>query len=288
MSTSELLSGAPPAGGETPPAGGTPPAPPAGGTPPAAIPWLTGADEVTVGYVQNKGWSEPKQVLDSYRNLEKLMGADKAGNAVILPKPDATPEEQAAFFNRLGRPADASGYKLDAIKGSDPEFSKQAASWFHELGLTQKQGEALATKWNEHVGGLTTASQAAQQAAFAADDAALKTSWGQAFAQNVAQAQVGMRAIGGPEMVDKLSAAMGHKATMEFLQSIGSRMGEATFENGQTATKFGDALTPGEAKAKIAELRADKAFVARYIGKDAGAVAEMKRLHEYAFPETKE
>lgn len=285
MSTSELLGGtppAPPAGGEAPPAGGTPPAPPSAPT------WLTGADEVTVGYVANKGWTEPKQVLEGYRNLEKLLGADKAGNAVVLPKPDATPEEQAAFFNRLGRPADAAGYKLDAIKGSDPEFSKQAASWFHELGLTQKQGEALATKWNEHVGGMSTASQEAQQAAFAADDAALKTSWGQAFAQNVAQAQVGMRAIGGPEMVDKLSAAMGHKATMEFLQNIGSRMGEASFESGQTATKFGDALTPGEAKAKIAELRADKNFVARYIGKDAAAVAEMKRLHEYAFPDTKE
>jgi hypothetical protein len=238
--------------------------------------------------VANKGWTEPKQVLEGYRNLEKLLGADKAGNAVILPKSDATPEEQAAFFNRLGRPTDAAGYKIEVPQGGDPEFAKQAGAWFHELGLTQRQGEALAAKWNQHVGGLGAAQVQAQQAAFAADDAALKTSWGQAFAQNVAQAQVGMRAIGGPEAVDKLSAALGHKATMEFLQSIGSRMGEASFEGGQTATKFGDALTPGEAKAKIAELRADKSFVAKYLSKDAGAVAEMKRLHEYAFPETKE
>jgi hypothetical protein len=290
MSTSEILSAAPPAA--APPAGdGAPPA----GSPPAAAPpaptapaWLTGADETTVGYVANKGWTEPKQVLEGYRNLEKLLGADKAGNAVILPKADATADEQAAFFSRLGRPADPAGYKIEVPAGGDPEFAKQAGAWFHELGLTQKQGEALAGKWNEHIGGMGTAAAAAQAQALAADDAALKTAWGSAFAQNVAQAQVGMRAIGGPEMVDKLSSALGHKATMEFLQSIGARTGEAPFESGQTAVRFGDALTPAQAKSKITELRQDKAFVAKYISKDGAAVAEMARLHAFAYPDVKD
>ena len=117
--------------------------------PPVAAPnWLDGADEVTVGYVQNKGWEKPTQVLESYRNLEKLMGADRAGNTVILPKPDATPEEFGKFYDRLGRPSDAAGYKLQVPQGGDPEFAKIAGNWFHESGLTAKQGEELAGRWN--------------------------------------------------------------------------------------------------------------------------------------------
>lgn len=295
MSTSALLASAPaPAPA---PAGGPPPAPaPAGGTPPAPAPapaptapaWLTGADETTVGYVANKGWTEPKQVLEGYRNLEKLLGADKAGNAVIVPKEGATPEEQAAFFNRLGRPTDPAGYQIEVPQGGNKDFATAAAAKFHELGLTKAQGEALA-KWNnEQVGAFTTQTAAARQAEFEADDAALKTGWGQAFAQNVAQAQAGMRAMGlDAAAVDKLQGALGHKGTMEFLQKIGARTGEATFVAGSTETKFGNALTPGQAKARIAELRNDKDWVKRYQagGMKSAEFNEMQRLQAFANPE---
>lgn len=301
MSTAELLA-TPPAA--APPAVATPvssPAPaPAGSAPPPATPpastpaapvapaWLTGADETTVGYVANKGWTEPKQVLEGYRNLEKLLGADKAGNAVIVPKEGATPEEQAAFFNRLGRPTDPAGYQIEVPQGGNKDFATAAAAKFHELGLTKAQGEALA-KWNnEQVGAFTTQSAAARQAEFAADDAALKTGWGQAFAQNVAQAQAGMRAMGlDAAAVDKLQGALGHKSTMEFLQRIGARTGEATFVAGSTETKFGNALTPGQAKARIAELRNDKDWVKRYQagGMKSAEFNEMQRLQAFANPE---
>lgn len=253
---------------------------------PAAPSWLEGADEITVGYVANKGWNEPKQAIESYRNLEKLMGADKAGNAVVLPKPDAAKPELDAFYNRLGRPAEPAGYGLEKIAGADPEFSKTAGAWFHELGLTQKQGEALATKWSEHVGSMTTAGAEAKTNAFAADDAALKSSWGQAFAQNVAAAQAGARGLGlDNDTIDKLQGALGHKGTMELLHKIGSKVGESDFITGDGLEKFGNALTPGQAKAKIQERMSDKSFTTRYLNKDAEAVAEMKRLHEHAYPE---
>lgn len=253
---------------------------------PAAPAWLEGADETTVGYVQNKGWQEPKQVLEGYRNLEKLLGADKAGNAVVLPKADAPKAELDAFYSRLGRPADAAGYGLEKIAGSDPEFSKVAGGWFHEVGLTSKQAAALVEKFNGHVGGAATAGAEAQAAAFQADESELKSSWGGAYNQNVAAAQAAVRGLGlDAATIDKLSASLGHKATMEFFHKIGSKVGEADFVSGDNLEKFGNALTPGQAKARIQELMTDKAFTARYLNKDADAKAEMERLHKFAYPE---
>lgn len=256
--------------------------------PVAAPSWLTGADETTVGYVQNKGWKEPVQVLESYRNLEKLLGADKAGNAVVLPKPDAPQAEVDAFYNRLGRPADPAGYKIAVPEGVDPEFSKVAGTWFHELGLTQKQGEALAAKWNEYTGTAITGMKQAEEQKFQQEDQALRQEWGAAFTQELAKAQTAARALGvTPEMIDNMQKSMGHKATMQFFAKIGSKTGEPDFVTGDKTEQFGAAMTPGQAQAKIAELTADKNFVSRYINKDAAAVAEMKRLHEFAFPEVK-
>jgi hypothetical protein len=265
------------------PASSAPPAPP------AALTWLPTADEVTVGYVQNKGWTEPGQVLDGYRNLEKLFGADRAGNTVVLPKADASPEEMGKFYDRLGRPAAADGYKLEIPQGGDPAFAKQASGWFHELGLSQKQGEALVSKWNAHVGGLTQQQQLAAQQQFQADDTQLKADWGQAYQQNLVAAQAAVRGLGiSNEQVDKLSAGLGHKATMELFQKIGARMGESDFVTGDKLEKFGNAMTPGQAKAEIQSLRDDKSFVAKLMTKDAEATAKWTRLHQFAFPEQKE
>lgn len=259
--------------------------------PPAAvaapIAWLTDADEGTVGYVLNKGWQEPKQVLESYRNLEKLMGADRAGNTVILPKPDASPEEVGRFFDRLGRPADPAAYKIEVPKeGGDPEFAKGAAAKMHELGLSQKQGEALAAWWNEQAGGsMASAKQQAEQT-FQADDQALRQQWGAAFTQELNKAQSAARALGVDEAtIDNLQKSMGHKATMEFFNKIGNKIGESEFVSGQETRNFNAAMTPGQAIARIAELKADRNFVARYVSKDAEAVAEMARLHGFAYPE---
>lgn len=280
--------GAPPAG--APPAGGTPPAgqaPPAGAPPAGTAPaWLPGADEATTGYVANKGWKEPGDVLSSYQNLEKLLGAERAGNTVILPKPDATPEEKAAFFNRLGRPQDPAGYQIKLPEGAPKEFATAAQAKMHELGLSKAQGEALAEWWN----GQATASQAALQAqtaeAFKSEDAALHQEWGAAFPQNIAQAQAAVRGLGiTTEQIDRLQAAMGHKATMEFFQKIGSKMGEADFVSGTGKEPFGNAMTPAQAKARMAELMKDKDFVARFAKGDTQAIQERNRLVTFMFPE---
>lgn len=253
---------------------------------PAAAPsWLEGADETLVGYVQNKGWNDPKQVLDGYRNLEKLLGADKANNAVIIPKADADPKEWAAVFDRLGRPTGPDGYKVDVPPGGDPNAHAASLAKFHELGLTKAQGESLMNWYNGLVAQSSQAEAAQKAAIFQQEDMALKSEWGQAYTQNLAQAQAGARGLGlDAPTIDKLSDALGHKATMALLQKVGAGMREDSLVTGDN-TGFSNALTPGQAKAQIQSLMSDRDFTSKYLNGDLTAKAKMEALHRYAYPE---
>jgi hypothetical protein len=255
-------------------------------TPVAAPAWLAGADEARVGYVQNKGWTDPTQVVESYVNLEKLLGADRAGRTVVLPNPDAAPAELASFYDKLGRPSDPSGYKIPVPEGVPPEFATGVAAKLHELGIPKAAGEGLAAWWNEQATAAQAAGKATLDASIAADDAALRTAWGAAFQQNVAQAQAAVRGLGiDKATIDKMEANMGLKATMELFQKIGAKTGEPDFVTGEGGQKFGNALTPGQALAKIAELKADRDFTGKLSRGDAGARAELSKLNAFAYPE---
>ena len=250
------------------------------------ISWLNGADETTVGYVQNKGWKDPVQVLDGYRNLEKLLGADKANNAVIVPKGDADPKEWAAVYDRLGRPTGPDGYKVELPAGGDKNAHDASLAKFHELGLNKQQGETLMNWYNGLVSQSTQAQEAQRQQTFQSDDQAIKSEWGQAYTQNLAQAQNAARGLGlDAASIDKMSESLGHKATLSLLQKIGSKMGEDTFVTGDNTEKFGAALTPGQAKSEIQSLMQDRDFTAKYLKNDADAKARMSRLHSFAYPE---
>jgi hypothetical protein len=292
--TSAILGAAPaappaqaPAASSAPGGGAAPAAAPAAVPAAAPIPWLPNADEATVGYVQNKAWTEPAQVLDGYRNLERLLGADRAGNSVILPKADATPAEREAFFNRLGRPAEPAGYKVEVPKEfGDAEFAKEAQAAFHKLGLTKDQGEELVKWWNSKAGGMTEAAKQARVDAFNTDQAALKAEWGAAHGQRVEEARAAAKALGlSGEDLDRLDASLGHKGTMTLLQKIGTRVMEPEFVSGGRPAGFGGQMTPAQAKAKLDELMHDKAWVARFAQGDANARAEKEKLVGFAYPE---
>lgn len=276
------------AGQDTPPPAAAPAAP-AGTPPPAAapvLPWYPNADEVTVGYLQNKGWKEPSDILNAYRGAEKFISAP-IEQRLVIPGPDAKPEDMAKFYDRLGRPSDPSGYKIEVPEGAPKEFAQSAAKVMHEAGIPKEQGEKLAAWWN----GQAQAAQAAEQTRAQQDveqgNRNLASKWGAAYTQELAKAQNAARALGvTTEQIDNLQRAMGHQATMEFFNAIGNKVGEADFVTGKSEQGFG-AMTPVQAKAKITELRADKEFIKRYVAKDANAVAEMARLHAFAFPEEK-
>ncbi len=247
--------------------------------------WTSGfADEVR-GVIQTKGWKTPGDVINSYSNLERLLGADKAGRGVVLPKDDANADEWGAFYNRLGRPESVDGYKLPVPDGDAGAFAKTASQWFHEAGLTAKQAEALATKWNEHVGGTMQAQQAEFDQKSALDLQDLQKAWGDKFEANAELARRARREAGLSDAEGQaIERALGLKKAAEVFAFLGKQFSEAPMKGGEGAPagRFGG--TPEDAKARISALKGDAGWTAKYLSGDADARAEFERLHRIAFP----
>ena len=257
-------------------------APVAAATPPAAD-WTTGLPDDVKGYVQNKGFKDPGAVLESYRNLEKLIGVKE--KLIQLPTKDDDVNAWNEVYNKLGRPSKPEEYKIDAPKqGGDEEFAKWAKNTFHETGLTAKQAEALVAKWAEFTGSRTEAQTQVLAQAAEAQEQALKKEWGAAYDQKIKEGRRAINEFGiGPEMIDKLEGAIGFEPLMKLIANIGSKLAEPEFVTGK-APGFGP-MTPEAARQKITSLRSDPEFTRRYLSGGAAERTQMESLHKWASPE---
>lgn len=261
------------------------PAAPAAGVAPTAQPspgsvWSAAFDEDAKAYVSNKGWKEPTDLLNSYRNLERFAGGAK--DLLELPGPDADPAALEAFYNRLGRPEDPEKYGLEVPQGGDPELVNWFKSVAHKNGLTTKQAQTLFTEWNGMAGSLQEKLQAQQQQESAQAINSLKSEWGQQFDSMIGMGKRAVAALGYD--AGRLSAIEDKLGTAEMLKlfaTIGSKMGEDQFvEGGRDSSGFG--VTPESARQQIGELKMDKEFMGQYLSGNRDAVAKMRRLMEAA------
>ena len=247
--------------------------------------WTTGFPDEVRGVIQTKGWKNPGDVIGSYQNLEKLLGADKAGRGVVLPKDDAPAEEWASFYQRLGRPENADGYKLPTPDGDTGAFAKTAAQWFHEAGLTAKQAETLAAKWNEYAGGTMQQQEAQFEQQSALDLQDLQKTWGDKFEANAELARRARREAGlSDEEGQAIERALGLKKAAEVFAFLGKQFAEAPMKGGDGAGRGSFGATPEDARARIAALKNDQAWTAKYLNGDIDARSEFERLHRIAFP----
>lgn len=283
-SASAALGGtpAPAAGGAPAPAASGAPAPaPAAGSAPAAD-WLNGMDDATKGFVTNKGWKNPAEVLGSYQNLEKLVGAP-ADKLVKLPAADDA-DGWKAVHAKLGCPQTPAEYNFnaDAAKGGNPDFAKWAGENFQALGLSVKQGQELAGRFEKYAEGLKAAQDQAQITQLQEGQKGLQKEWGAAYDQNVQIAKRGAAVMGVDKAtLDKIENAIGFDGVMKLFHSMGAKTGEANFVHGSPGN---GALTPAAAAERISALKADPTFVKRYTEGDANARQEMQRLHEMMSP----
>ncbi len=157
--------------------------------------------------------------------------------AVKLPGKDATPEQWAEFYKAIGAPEKAEDYKLPVPEGDDGAFAKTAAEWFKDAGVLPQQAEKLATAWNQFAEAQMAALDkqeadrvAALHAKNTAEAAELKNEWGQRFDENQEFARRAVRQFLPKEnaaaVITALENAIGYKATIQMLHSIGKGLGE--------------------------------------------------------------
>ncbi len=113
-------------------------------------------------YIQNllKSDDPTKQFFTEMDNLQKKLGERPEG----VPKDGASQEDWDKFYKSIGRPDTADGYEMpktewgddekqigefvDKFRG-DKEFEKDVKQVFYEEGLTKKQAENIAAKYDK-------------------------------------------------------------------------------------------------------------------------------------------
>lgn len=254
--------------------------PPASGSP---ADWTSGLNDELKGFVQHKQFKDVPTVVESYRQLEKLVGLPK-DRLLKLPEKSDDPQWNE-IYAKLGRPENADGYKIAVPKeGGDENFAKWAKETFHKSNLTAKQAETLAAKWNEYASSQQEQVANAQKQKVEAENNSLKQEWGAAYEQNTNIARRAVREFGMDEAtIDKLESALGFAGVMKFLNTVGSKLGEDTFVSGDSKNTSFAALTPAGAQARLAALKSDEAWTAKYLSGDIEAKQEMDRLHQMAY-----
>ena len=241
--------------------------------------WDNIEDSDLKGYVANKGWKDSTELARGYQNLEKLLGSEK----LPMPKGDDDVEGWNKLYTKLGRPETPEGYGIKAAEGQDPTLANAAASKFHELGLTEKQGQALTNWWAEQSQGLLDAQSAAQAQSADQAIAELKNEWGNKYDENIELGRRAAREYGlDADALGKIEGALGTKGLLDLMAKIGRGQGEAEFI-GQGKTSFG--MSPEAARARIQALKGDAEWTQRYLKGDADARAELERLHRLGYPE---
>ena len=285
MTDGSVLTGTP-AAAPAAAAPATAPAPAAAAAP--AESWHAAIDEATRGWASSRGYKldDPTEVarnaLQGHYNAEKLIGLDRAGRTIVLPKDDAPAEERDAFYTKLGRPSTPGEYNLPEDLKSDPVATAFAEA-AHQQGYTQQQfSQAL-----EFVQAKAGELQAAQQAEIEAKNAAalegLRKEWGQEFELRTEAARRAVRELGlqGEEAM-ALEQALGVDRAAKVMFEIGKRLLEPQAEGVAMGTsRFGP--SPTEARDRIAALQKDKDFGKRLLTGDSAAKAEWDRLNQVAF-----
>lgn len=259
-------------------------------TPAAANEWHAGLDADTKGWIGGMGLDKlPAEqalakVIPMYRGAEQKLGVP-AEQLLRLPGKDAKPEDMRAFYTKLGAPEKPEGYELPLPDGADPEFAKQASSWFHELGIPKAAAAGLTAKWNEWAASMQAKQDEQWNARFDKEVEALKGEWkGDDYAKNTDLAKRVMKAAGwAPEQLQAIERALGPAAFLKGFAKFGAMVGEHRFVGDGGSQQF--AQSPEQAQARIKDLQKDAQWMAKYLSGDADKAAEWKRLHEVAFPE---
>lgn len=160
--------------------------------------------------------------------------APPAPAGLTLPGKDATPEQWAEFYGKIGRPETPDGYEFQVPDGGDKALMADVAATMHEFGLTKEQAQGLHAKLSEKVAEREAKAEETRLAALEtknkAEEAELKTELGDKFDGQRELARRAVRQFANPEQAaDVLTAIedkIGYKATMKLWMSIGAGLGE--------------------------------------------------------------
>lgn len=291
-----------------PPAGTPPPGAPPNGDPPPDTPptedkskgtWFEGFKnpELKSWMVsQNNGIPDAEGAALKAWNLERLLGADKAGRGIIIPKPEATEAEWADFYRRVGVPDKPEGYTLPKDMDSkaaealtkDPMLAKFQA-YAHSINMPPQFFGKIMSWFAKESATMLDTRDAEYERQAEADVVALKQEWpGDQYAQNVEHGRRAAKMFiphNSPQefeqILTKMEGGMGTALMFKVFANIGKAMAEDKFVETDTTVSLG--MSKEAAISRIAALKGDKDWQKRWMSGGASEKAEWDRLHKIAY-----
>lgn len=222
----------------------------------APAPFFSGFQGEVKTWVETKGFKDPEALAMSSMNLEKLLGADRSGRTVVLPKDENDVEGRKAFLAKLGVPDTADGYNLPVPEGGSDEFAKTAADWFHKAGVPPQAARTVAEAWNGYMQKAMADAEAAATVESQKQLDAVKGEWGQKFDENSELARRYVKETGlSTEQLAAVEEALGTATFLKTFHKLGTQMGEASFTTGDGQGGGGFNAANAQAKQQLHDLR---------------------------------
>jgi hypothetical protein len=254
--------------------------------------WRSGIDASIKDHPSLAKFKDPGSIAKSYLELEKKIGL----KGVAIPGKDAKAEDYVAVMDQLGRPKEATAYKLPEIKLPEglPKSEAMENAFkgvSHKVGLLPFQVEGLYKWYSEATAADYTNLVNERKAARDNAETTLRTTWGKAYDANAALADKVWKANADDDFKAFMDESnLGNDPRfMKFMVSMAKKFGEDSIGNdGGTGTK-----TPDEATREINRIRMDsthplfEAHRNRQHPDHAHAVKIMTDLHEQAYPDTR-
>ncbi len=218
-----------------------------------------GLDEDMLSNPSLKDIPNARELVKSFIHSQKLTGHDK----IVLPGKDATDEDWANVYNKLGRPKEAADYGLKAREGISEDLVSQegvdAYSQFaHKAGLTTKQANDSLNFFTDMQVAVQEADNQATIDRNTSNIDSLKADFGNAFETNIGIVSSFLSNIeGGDEFRSTLNEAkLGTSpVVIKTLLKLASAFGEDRLEGmDKMNTLHGSSLTPEAAAAELHEL----------------------------------
>ena len=227
----------------------------------------------------------------SYISAQRMVGLDK----IAVPTEHSTDEEWTQVYDKLGRPESPEGYDLQMNNVPEGlEANPQLVDWFkgtaHKIGMTPRQAQELADRYNIMAGEVEQSPDELAIAAEAKEQEgvrSLQREYGKAFDTKIDTAKAVLNQYGGEELLGlKLedgTQLASNPTLVRTLVNIGDfmqgRLGEDTLRGAKTG---GDAMTPADAQRELntIQVQGGPYWDSTHPG-HAAAVAESLKLNEY-------
>lgn len=257
------------------------------GTEPQDIKPATGADNhfaslegEDLGFVQNKGWKTVGDMLQSYRNLEKLRGVPE--NELVRISAEPKEEEIAAVMKRLGAPDNYEDYGIQVNPEDDGPFVKDLLVAMQQAGLTKGQATKLNEAYEQSLKGYLENVNKQIEARDTAQEQEIDKMWGNNAVMNRELCKKAARTLGLTEEQNvKLKDVFGGpKGQYEFMFKIAQFVTEDLGKGMSSPGAGFNTMSLEQAKARRNELMKDSDWVSRYMKGGASEREEMVNLNK--------